>query len=101
MKDIRINGSNLIVSDQKKVYVYNLSGALVKTLDIAEEVNTANIVNNQIYTGTQFSGIYDEAKNSYIPDGPYSNISYKVNLLDNQIWVATGGRDDYLSLIHI
>ena len=43
MKDIRINGSNLIVSDQKKVYVYNLSGALVKTLDIAEEVNTANI----------------------------------------------------------
>lgn len=95
VKDIRINGSNLIISDQKKVYVYNLSGGLVKTLDIGEEVNTANIVNNQIYTGTQFSGIFDEAKNSYKPDGPYSNISYKVNLLDNQIWVATGGRDSY------
>lgn len=95
IKDVKINGTKLIVSDQKDIYVYNTSGILQKTIAIAEEVNTANIINNQIYTGTQFSGIYDEAKNSYKPDGPYSNISYKVNLLDNQIWVATGGRDSY------
>ena len=77
------------------MYAYTLTGTLQKTIDIAEEVNTAFVVNNQIYTGTKLSGIYDESKNSYKPDGPYSNISYKISLLDNQLWVSTGGRDGY------
>ena len=97
VKDIRLKNSNIIIADQSRVYVYSISGVLLKTIDISEEVNTANIVGNVVYTGTQFSGIYDENKNSYKPDGPYSNISYKVNLLGNQIWVATGGREEYNS----
>ena len=95
VKDVRLKNSNIVIADLNKVYVYNTSGVLQKTVDISEEVNTANIIGNTVYTGTQFSGIYDENKNSYKPDGPYSNISYKVNLLGNQIWVATGGREEY------
>lgn len=95
IKDIRIKGNNIVVTDQKNVYLYTTSGVLQKTVAIGEDLNTANIINNQVYIGTKFSGIYDESKNSYKPDGPYSNISYKVNLLGNQIWVATGGRDSY------
>ena len=95
IKDIKITDSQIIVADQTKVYAYTLTGTLQKTIDIGEEVNTAFVVNNQIYTGTKLSGIYDESKNSYKPDGPYSNISYKISLLDNQLWVSTGGRDGY------
>ena len=95
VKDVRLKNSNIVIADQSKVYLYNTSGSLLKTINISEEVNTANIVGNVVYTGTKFSGIYDENKNSYKPDGPYSNISYKVNLFGNQIWVATGGREEY------
>ena len=81
IKDIKITDSQIIVADQTKVYAYTLTGTLQKTIDIAEEVNTAFVVNNQIYTGTKLSGIYDESKNSYKPDGPYSNISYKIIII--------------------
>lgn len=93
VKDIKVTAANIIVADQARVYVYNLSGILQKTVDISDEINTANIVNGKIYTGTKYSGILDETNTSYKPDGPYSNVSYKLNILGNQIWVATGGRD--------
>ena len=95
VKDIKIGAANIVVTDQTRVYVYNLSGNLQKSTDVSEELNTANIVNGKIYVGTKYSGILDENNNSYKPDGPYSNTSYKINILGNQIWVATGGRDSY------
>lgn len=95
IKDVKINASNIVVTDQTRVYLYTLTGILQKTIDYSEELNTADIVKGQVYTGTKYTGILDEAKNSYKPDGPYSNVSYKLNLLDKQIWVATGGRDSY------
>jgi hypothetical protein len=84
-----------VVTDQTKVYVYNLSGSLQKTFDANEELNTAYIVNNKLYSGSKFSGIFDESKNSYKPDGPYSNTSYKISLLNDNIWIAPGGLQDY------
>lgn len=95
VKDVRITGSDIVVADQDKVYQFDLSGVLKKSISIEEEVNTAFIVNNSLFTGTKHSGIYDESKTSYKPDGPYSNISYKISLLENQLWVSTGGRDSY------
>lgn len=93
IKDLKITDSQIIVADQTKVYAYTLTGTLQKTIDIAEEVNTAFVVNNQVYTGTKLSGIYDESKNSYKPDGPYSNVSYKIQIQDDKLWVSTGGRE--------
>lgn len=78
VKDIKLQAQNIVVTDQTKVYVYNLSGSLQKTFDANEELNTAYIVNNKLYSGSKFSGIFDESKNSYKPDGPYSNTSYKI-----------------------
>ena len=46
-----------MVTDQTKVYVYNLSGSLQKTFDANEELNTVYIVNNKLYSGSKFSGI--------------------------------------------
>ena len=95
IKDVKINASNIVVTDQTRVYLYALTGMLQKTIDYSEELNTANLVKGQMYAGSKFLGVLDEANNSYKPDGPYSNVSYKLNLLDKQIWVATGGRDSY------
>lgn len=95
VKDIKLQAQNIVVTDQTKVYVYNLSGSLQKTFDANEELNTAYIVNNKLYSGSKFSGIFDESKNSYKPDGPYSNTSYKISLLDNNIWIAPGSFQNY------
>lgn len=93
VKDIKIGAANIVVTDQTRVYVYNLSGNLQKSTDVSEELNTANIVNGKIYVGTKYSGILDENNNSYKPDGPYSNTSYKIQIIEDKLWVSSGGRD--------
>ena len=95
VKDIKLQAQNIVVTDQTKVYVYNLSGSLQKTFDANEELNTAYIVNNKLYSGSKFSGIFDESKNSYKPDGPYSNVSKKVTLFNDNIWISSGGVSEF------
>ncbi len=93
VKDVKLQSQNIVVTDQTKVYVYNLSGSLQKTFDANEELNTAYIVNNKLYSGSKLSGIFDESKNSYKPDGPYSNTSYKIQILNDKLWISSGGRE--------
>ncbi len=95
IQDIKVTSTQIIVTDQSQVYVYGLNGAQQKNFNAGESINTAIVYNNQVFTGTQLSGIYNEQKSSFKPDGPYNNISYKISLLNNQIWVSTGGRSSY------
>lgn len=93
IQDIRVTQNQIIVTDQAQVYVYNTNGIQQRKFDAGELVNTALIHNNTLFTGTMTSGMYNEQKNSLKPDGPFSNISYKISLLNNQIWVSTGIRE--------
>lgn len=93
VQDLRVTENQIIVTDQTQVYVYSTGGAQQKNFNAGENINTALVYNNQIFTGTQVSGIYNEQKNSFKPDGPYSNISSKISLLNGQIWVASGNKD--------
>ncbi len=96
IRDIKVTNSKIVVTDQTQVRVYGTNGSLQKTFDAGEIINTAIVYNNnQLFTGTQLSGIYNEQKNSFKPDGPYNNRSYKLSLLNNQIWVSTGGRSAF------
>lgn len=95
VKDIKVLTQNIVITDQTKVYVFDLSGSLQKTFDAAEELNTAYLVNGKLYSGSKFSGILDESKNSYKPDGPYSNVSYSVSVLNDNIWISSGAVDSY------
>lgn len=95
IQDLRVTNGQIIVTDQTQVYVYNSNGAQQKNFNAGENINTALVYNNTIFTGTILSGIYNEQKNSLKPDGPYSNLSYKLSLLNDQIWVSTGKRASY------
>lgn len=90
IKDVKVTGTQIIVTDQSQVYVYGLNGAQQKNFNAGEAINTAIVYNSQVFTGTRFSGMYNEQKSSFKPDGPYNNRSYRVSLLNNQIWVASG-----------
>ncbi|WP_312825445.1 T9SS type A sorting domain-containing protein [Epilithonimonas sp.] len=95
IRDLRVTENQIIVTDQNQVYVYSVNGEQQKNFNASEELNTAIMYNNTLYTGTKLDGIYNEQKVSLKPDGPYKNTSYKLSLLNNQIWVSSGVRDDY------
>lgn len=95
IQDLRVTDSQIIVTDQTQVYVYSTGGAQQKNFNADENINSAVMYNNALFIGTKLSGIYNEQKNSLKPDGPYNNASYKMSILNNQIWVSTGGRESY------
>lgn len=95
IQDLRVTENQIVVTDQTQVYVYSTGGAQQKNFSAGEDINTAFVYNNALFTGTKLSGIYNEQKNSLKPDGPYKNDSYKISLLNNQIWVSTGSRTAY------
>lgn len=95
IQDVKVAGNQIIVTDQTQVYVYGFNGTQQKNFNADESINTAIVYNSQVFTGTRFSGMYNEQKSSFRPDGPYNNLSYKISLLNNQIWVSTGGRSSY------
>ncbi|SFI75627.1 Por secretion system C-terminal sorting domain-containing protein [Kaistella treverensis] len=95
IRDVQVTDQNIIVTDQTKVLIYSLSGSLVKSFDAKEQLNTAIFSQSKIFAGTQVSGILTESGEVLKPDGPYSNTSYKIDLVDDQIVISSGGREGY------
>ncbi len=100
VKDVSVTAQNIVVTDKNRIYVYNLSGSLVKNFNVNEDLNTGMYYNSEILAGTMVSGIKNETMQSIKPDGPYSNYSYKISLLNGQIWVSSGGRASFNTPIY-
>ncbi|WP_426276359.1 hypothetical protein ACN9MN_15430 [Chryseobacterium sp. S-02] len=95
IQDVVVNGDNIVVADLQNVYSYSLTGGLIGNVSIGEACNTATRINSKIYTGTKLSGIKNEERNTFKPDGPYFNDSYKIRIFnENQLLVSSGARID-------
>lgn len=97
IRDIVVTNNDIIVTDANRIYTFGTNGTSSGNVSIGEECNTATKVNGKVYGGTKLSGIKTEDNMVFKPDGPYSNTSYKVSLLNDQIWVSTGGKEAYNS----
>lgn len=95
IQDVRVTSANIIVTDGSKVYIYDLSGNIIKTTEANENLNTAYLSNSTLYMGSKLSGILNEEGDKIKPDGPYNNTSYRINIQGQQIAISTGGRTDY------
>lgn len=95
VNDVVVNADNIVVTDGSRIYSYNTNGTATGSVSVGENCNTATKVGSKIYCGTIVSGIKSEDNIAYKPDGPYKNNSYKISLLDNQLWVSSGGRDGF------
>ena len=93
--DVVVTGNNVVVTDGTRIKVLTLSGAMVNSLTVDDRCNTATLLDGVLYGGTKTAGLKTADKKSYKPDGPYSNRSFKISLLENQIWVSSAVRDDY------
>lgn len=95
IRDIIVTPQNIIVADALEISIFTSTGAFVKSFDFGEQLNTGFFSNSKIFAGTKTSGIKNEAGDFLKPDGPYSNTSYKIDLLGNQVLISSGGRDAY------
>lgn len=98
--DIVVNSDNIVVTDGARIYAFNTNGTVEANVSVGEDCNTATRIGSKIYGGTILSGIKSEDNVAYKPDGPYSNTSYKISLLNDNIWVSTGGRNGYNTPIY-
>jgi hypothetical protein len=99
VSDVVVNSNNIIVTDQARIYSFNINGNFSGAVSPGEECNTATTINGKMYSGTVLSGIKDEANNTFKPSGPYFNYAYKINLYDNnELLVSTGARETRFNL---
>ncbi len=95
IKDVVVTPQNIIIADASSVLVFDIAGNLVKTSNAGEELNTGYFSDSKIYAGTKLSGMKNENGDLLKPDGPYNNISYKIDLVGSQIVISTGSRDAF------
>lgn len=92
IKDVAVIGGQILVTENKKV---SLLGPVGRSYQSEEVLNTAWYTSSGIFSGSQASGILNESSQSFKPDGPYDNRSYKIALgTKGRLWVSTGARDD-------
>lgn len=99
IRDVIVTAQNIIVADANEVSVFNISGAFVKSYDAGESLNSGFYSDSKIYAATKVSGIKNEAGDLLKPDGPYNNTSYKIDVKEGQIVIASGGKNENLDPI--
>jgi hypothetical protein len=92
IQDIVISPQNIIVTEVSKVSIFDLTGNPIKTFVSNKDLNTAFLYDSQLYLGSKLSGMLNERRDQLKPDGPYSNTSYKISLLQDRVYVSTGNR---------
>ncbi|MDR3272419.1 MAG: hypothetical protein LBT29_02900, partial [Flavobacteriaceae bacterium] len=92
LQDIVSAEENILLVESNNVTVLNSNLNIIGSNSYTENLNTAALFDGKLYAGTQLRGIFDGV-NYIAPDGPFSNISYSINIAENQLWIAPGGRD--------
>lgn len=104
IKDFRVYDNNLIVTNDKNVYLFN--DQLIKTNSINNSsidsisppiFSCATSINNTIYIGTLENGLVTNTLNNptifnnISPNGPSRNAIFAMNATANKLWVSYGG----------
>lgn len=95
IQDVVITTQNIIVTSTPNIYIFDLSGNPVRTFNANEQLNTGLVSNSNVYVGTKLMGISNENGDVIKPDGPFNNTSYKINIVQDQVVISSGGRDSY------
>ncbi len=96
IQDLSVAGANVIVADANQISVFNESGQQLESLS-GQTFTTGFYFNNELYGGTKTSGISNQSNEMIKPDGPYNNVSYKITMLGDKLFVSTGKRKDRLN----
>lgn len=93
IKKLQSSDDYLIITSTNNINVYSSSLSLIENHNFSESLNSGFYSEGILYGGTQFKGL-SANENYYAPDGPYNNTSYSINILDDQLWISSGGRNE-------
>ncbi len=105
--DIRSSGTNLIVTTQNHIYVYNAALSQIADINsnqisgIQVAFTCATIINSVVFFGTKEHGIFSKGLTDSIienktPEGPLRNNVFAINATSSNLWAVFGGYDiDY------
>jgi len=99
LEDLKVNDSYMTVVNDTKVHVYDSELMEVLEVDALEdfpdiEFNSALILNNNIYLGTETEGMLEASfpvamtANQILPDGPLLNNAFALKAIPNELWVG-------------
>ncbi len=90
------NESTLSVIYPHSVQTYNSNLSPESAYAFSEAIKTGISASNGVFGGTKELGLLPyNSEIGIAPDGPFSNISYKLTLFEDHIYVAPGGRRNY------
>lgn len=99
-RKIKTNGSELIVTTQNHVFVldnqFNQIAHITNIPDFNVNFSAANVVNGQIFIGTEKNGLFfTSLTNPFVfenisPDGPFRNNVFRVKKAPNLLWAVYG-----------
>ena len=102
--DFRKNGNYLIATTSDRIFIYNLSLGLVRTvvnteiLDLTVKFNCATVIGTAIYAGTVENGLFTTEVNettfeNITPSGPVRNNIFAIATTSKDLWAVYGGYD--------
>lgn len=99
-RKIKTNGSELIVTTPNHVFVldnqFNQIAHITNIPDFNVNFSAANVVNGQIFIGTEKNGLFfTSLTNPFVfenisPDGPFRNNVFRVKKAPNLLWAVYG-----------
>lgn len=94
LQNINSTANHLIFTSKNKINVYDKSLNSIENKNFTDELNNGIYTNKTIFAGSKTKGLLvnDEA---IFPDGPFKNKSYKINLLDDKIWITSVEFSDF------
>lgn len=101
LEDLKINENHMVLVHDKEVHVYDSDLNEVVGIEALEdypdiEFNSAWLLGNNIYLGTETEGILQttfpmpSTANQILPDGPLLNNTFSITAIPNELWVVYG-----------
>ena len=104
--DTRKSGDYLIITTPNRVYIFNDSLALIRTVNSSEiltenvKFTCATVVNEIVYIGTFENGLYNTTLlpttfENNTPNGPLRNNIFAISTTSQNLWAVYGGYTFY------
>src|SRR5690625_7779331 len=94
LTNINVNGNVLSITQYTRVSNYDENLNLIDSHEYEHPLNIGIKVNNITYGGSRRYGLLRDNL-SIKPDGPYNNQSWSVTAVQDQIWIAPGGIQNF------
>lgn len=94
LTNINTNGNTLSITQYTRVSNYDENLNLIDSYEFEHPLNTGIKVNNITYGGSRQYGLLRDSF-SIMPDGPFNNQSWSVTAMQDQIWIAPGGIQNF------